>query len=196
MLMLELVHLPVQVKKVLPIERVSLQGLTPLVTQEAEVGTDRLFLRVIQPGPGTRLARRTVLQRVISLYIWWRAGEGRPQIYSGDSLHEPGARADAVATSKKERQSTTYLRYVASPKITPMRVFTKAMSEKNRRPEKTIIDGRSRSRRTADNKNPNVKAVQANTDRSRSNVRVDVDVDEQEALIRDMRRNPEKYQEQ
>lgn len=45
------------------------------------------------------------------------------------------------------------------------------------------------------NKNPNVKAVQANTHKSRSNVRVDVDVDEQEALIRDMRRNPEKYQE-
>jgi hypothetical protein len=48
----------------------------------------------------------------------------------------------------------------------------------------------------AGNKNPNVKAVQANTHRSRSNVRVDVEVDEQEALIRDMRRNPEKYQEQ
>jgi hypothetical protein len=48
----------------------------------------------------------------------------------------------------------------------------------------------------AGNKNPNIKAIQANTHRSRSNVRVDVDVDEQEALLRDMRRNPEKYQEQ
>ena len=63
-------------------------------------------------------------------------------------------------------------------------------------PEKAYIDGRSQSEFTAGNKNPNVKAVQANTHRSRSNVRVDVDVDEQEALIRDMRRNPEKYQEQ
>jgi hypothetical protein len=77
-----------------------------------------------------------------------------------------------------------------------MRAFTKAMSEKNRRTEKTYIDGCSQSQLTAGNKNPNVKAVQANTHRSRSNVRVDVDVDEQEALIRDMRRNPEKYQEQ
>jgi hypothetical protein len=76
-----------------------------------------------------------------------------------------------------------------------MRAFTKAMPEKNRRPEKTYIGG-SRPALTAGNKNPNVKAVQANTHRSRSNVRVDVDVDEQEALLRDMRRNPEKYQEQ
>ncbi len=29
--------------------------------------------------------------------------------------------------------------------------------------------------------------------RSHANVRVDVDVDEQEALLKDMRRNPEKY---
>jgi hypothetical protein len=77
-----------------------------------------------------------------------------------------------------------------------MRGFTKAMPGKNRRPEKTIIDGRSQSQLAAGNKNPNIKAVQANTHRSRSNVRVDVDVDEQEALLRDMRRNPEKYQEQ
>ena len=48
----------------------------------------------------------------------------------------------------------------------------------------------------AGNLNPNVKAVQAPAHRSRSNVRVDVDVDEQEALIRDMRRNPEKYDQQ
>jgi hypothetical protein len=46
------------------------------------------------------------------------------------------------------------------------------------------------------NKNPNVRAIQSSSHRSRSNVRVDVDVDEQEALIRDMRRNPEKYQDQ
>ena len=44
------------------------------------------------------------------------------------------------------------------------------------------------------NKNPNMRAIQSSSHRSRSNVRVDVDVDEQEALIRDMRRNPEKYQ--
>lgn len=48
----------------------------------------------------------------------------------------------------------------------------------------------------AGNRNPNVKAVQAASHRSRGNVRVDADVDEQEALIRDMRRNPEKYEEQ
>src|ERR1051326_4313827 len=46
------------------------------------------------------------------------------------------------------------------------------------------------------NRNPNVRAIQSSSHRSRSNVRVDVDVDEQEALIRDMRRNPEKYQDQ
>jgi hypothetical protein len=74
--------------------------------------------------------------------------------------------------------------------------FYQSDARKNRRPEKTIIDGRSQSQLAAGNKNPNVKAVQANTHRSRSNVRVDVDVDEQEALLRDMRRNPEKYQEQ
>jgi len=48
----------------------------------------------------------------------------------------------------------------------------------------------------AGNHNPNVKTVQASAHRSRSNVRVDVDVDQQEAIIRDMRRNPEKYEEQ
>jgi hypothetical protein len=48
----------------------------------------------------------------------------------------------------------------------------------------------------AGNKNPNVKAVQSASHRSRSNVRLDVDVDEQEALIKDMRRNPEKYEDQ
>jgi hypothetical protein len=30
----------------------------------------------------------------------------------------------------------------------------------------------------------------------RSNIRVEADIDQQEALIKDMRRNPEKYQEQ
>ena len=48
----------------------------------------------------------------------------------------------------------------------------------------------------AGNRNPNARVVQSSSHRSRSNVRVDVDVDEQEALIRDMRRNPEKYQDQ
>jgi hypothetical protein len=180
---------------VLPIERVSLQGLTPLLTQEAEVVTDGLLLRVIQPGPGTRLARSRVLQRVISLYMVASPGRA-PQIYSDDSLHRPGARADAVATSKEGTSEYNISKICCKSKITPMRGFTKAMPGKNRRPEKTIIDGRSQSQLAAGNKNPNVKAVQANTHRSRSNVRVDVDVDEQEALLRDMRRNPEKYQEQ
>jgi hypothetical protein len=44
----------------------------------------------------------------------------------------------------------------------------------------------------AGNKNPNVKAFQSSAHTSRSNVRVDVDVDQQEALIKDMRRNPGK----
>ena len=48
----------------------------------------------------------------------------------------------------------------------------------------------------AGNHNPNVKTVQSAAHRSRGNVRVDVDVDQQEAIIRDMRRNPEKYEEQ
>ena len=48
----------------------------------------------------------------------------------------------------------------------------------------------------AGNRNPNVRAIQAPAQRSRSNIKVDVDVDQQEALIKDMRRNPEKYQEQ
>ena len=48
----------------------------------------------------------------------------------------------------------------------------------------------------AGNRNPNVRAIQSSSHRSRSNVRVDVDIDEQDALIRDMRRNPEKYQDQ
>lgn len=48
----------------------------------------------------------------------------------------------------------------------------------------------------AGNRNPNVRAIQSSAHRSRSNVRVDVNVDEQEALIQDMRRNPEKYQDQ
>ena len=45
----------------------------------------------------------------------------------------------------------------------------------------------------AGNRNPNVRAIQAPAHRSRSNIKVDVDVDQQEALIKDMRRNPEKY---
>jgi hypothetical protein len=93
MLMLELVQLPVQVKEVLPIERVSLQGLTPLVTQEAELGTDGLLLRIIQPGPGARLARSTVLQELTPLYIG-----GEPAKGATDLLRRlpsrTGARAD------------------------------------------------------------------------------------------------------
>lgn len=48
----------------------------------------------------------------------------------------------------------------------------------------------------AGNKNPNIRATQTTAQRARSNVRVDVDVNDQEALIKDMRRNPEKYEEQ
>src|SRR3954470_1267127 len=40
MLMLQLVHLPVQVKQVLPIERISLQGQAPLVLDGVEMVTD------------------------------------------------------------------------------------------------------------------------------------------------------------
>jgi hypothetical protein len=48
----------------------------------------------------------------------------------------------------------------------------------------------------AGNRNPNVKAAQAASHTSRSNVKLDVDIDQQEAIIKDMRRNPEKYEEQ
>ena len=48
----------------------------------------------------------------------------------------------------------------------------------------------------AGQRNPNARVTQSMAHTSRSNIRVDVDVDEQEALIRDMRRNPEKYQDQ
>ena len=48
----------------------------------------------------------------------------------------------------------------------------------------------------AGNRNPNARVSQAPAHTSRSNVLVNVDVDDQEALIRDMRRNPEKYQDQ
>lgn len=48
----------------------------------------------------------------------------------------------------------------------------------------------------AGNKNPNIRATQTTAHRARGNVRVDVDVNDQEALIKDMRRNPEKYEEQ
>jgi hypothetical protein len=45
----------------------------------------------------------------------------------------------------------------------------------------------------AKNRNADIRTVVQSSRRSRANVRVDVDVDGQEALLRDMRRNPEKY---
>jgi hypothetical protein len=48
----------------------------------------------------------------------------------------------------------------------------------------------------AGNHNPNVRALQARAQRARSNIRVEANIDQQEALIKDMRRNPEKYEEQ
>jgi hypothetical protein len=65
-----------------------------------------------------------------------------------------------------------------------MNTFTKAMPRK------------SQLMLAAGNKNPNIRATQTTAHRARGNVRVDVDVNDQEALIKDMRRNPEKYEEQ
>jgi len=48
----------------------------------------------------------------------------------------------------------------------------------------------------AGNHNPNVIVTSGAARRARGNVRMDVDVDKTEALIRDMCRNPEKYQDQ
>ena len=48
----------------------------------------------------------------------------------------------------------------------------------------------------AGNHNPNVRAVQNPAQRSRSNIRVDADIDQSAALLKDMRRNPEKYDQQ
>jgi hypothetical protein len=47
-------------------------------------------------------------------------------------LREPGARADAVATESREGQSTTYLRYVASPKYSVAPFPPKLHRKKNR----------------------------------------------------------------
>lgn len=45
----------------------------------------------------------------------------------------------------------------------------------------------------ANNRNADIRTTIQPSTRASANVRVDVDVDEQEALLRDMRRNPEKY---
>jgi hypothetical protein len=130
-----------------------------------------LFLRVRQPG--TRLARRRVLsQRCFSLYIYGAPAKG-PQIDSGGPSRS-GRRESAVATSK-DHQSTTYLRYVASPKYYVAPLMPKLH---------------------AGEKRPASKERMVRSHRSRSNIRVEADIDQQEALIKDMLRNPEKYQEQ
>jgi hypothetical protein len=179
----------------------------------------------------------------VTPYIW-RAREGRPQNELWQLPSRAGARADANATNQKERQSTTYLRYVASPKYLDASFLPKRWKKEidyqdvklkiiqqegydahdfnlfddrasllwrkpyvdgavreltagnNGRSVEQLRHGVEQLMLAAGNRNPNVKAVQAASHRSRGNVKVDVDVDQQEALIRDMRRNPEKYQEQ
>jgi hypothetical protein len=48
----------------------------------------------------------------------------------------------------------------------------------------------------AGNHNPNVAVTAGAAQRARGNVRMDVDVEQTEATLKDMRRNPEKYQDQ
>jgi hypothetical protein len=46
------------------------------------------------------------------------------------------------------------------------------------------------------NYNPDVRAVSQPSHGDHTSVRVDVEIDEEQALIQDMRRNPEKYKEE
>jgi hypothetical protein len=65
-------------------------------------------------------------------------------------------------------------------------------SGQSRSPEQ-LRDSVEQMMLASQNRNPDVRTVIQPSHRDTANVRVDVEVDEQEAMLRDMRRNPEHY---